>query len=666
MEELNEKIAGLVKKAEKSGMPYSILKKVYDRGMAAWKTGHRPGTTPQQWAFARVNSFVTKSSGTWGKADKDLADKVRGAKKESIENPKKAKDLIGQVREKLGKDADAGDYIKDFRKSDAPQFKGKSDKKIRDMAIAAYLDDKDKKESIKENLLIHTKDDRVTDQLVYHLRDLQGRGRSNISDIDTDNVYMHRQNKYVKGRINVEIDGSRSDSQKLIKDLQKKYGSKIKVSLDMGEDNLQEQFVFVFRYEYKGKRYAAPFKSEKDAKSSMKAAMKDKNVKNPSITKDILKRGVKFAEDVEIVEFIDEAVLAGRDYKYDGIGPIKISKKMYAKVQRDSKGKDFSGKPYMMALNPKTQETELVPVKFEEVDLDERLKFKYALIDTSKNNEVIALSSDDKELKSRVHYKNRGRSKVVKLKRPVANDKMIGYPLKEEVDIQESGHQDVPSMKTQVQIAMDALQKMNTELGKLSDEDELPTWWTNKVATAVNKLDGMADYIDAMHDRGQKMNESNLTEEEKKCPRCGAMNETPFDKCHNCGLPHDEFATYKAEEVDNSLMAQATRVISKTSIKEKIDPADIDIRATDADRKAADKNIIIQLRRAQDMVKQTGRQDQTGIEFLDRKKQKVDSKIINKALDMFDKMTPNDKAKMHKTIGQSYRDLLKTVQRGRV
>ena len=74
--QLDEKIAGLVKKADKSGMPYSILKKVYDRGMAAWKTGHRPGTTPQQWAFARVNSFTTKSSGTWGKADKDLAKQV--------------------------------------------------------------------------------------------------------------------------------------------------------------------------------------------------------------------------------------------------------------------------------------------------------------------------------------------------------------------------------------------------------------------------------------------------------------------------------------------------------------------------------------------------------------------------------------------------------------
>ena len=78
---LIEAITAVKNKAEKTGMPYSILKKVYDRGMAAWKGGHRPGTTPQQWAMARVNSFVTKSSGTWGGADKDLAKQVRGSKK---------------------------------------------------------------------------------------------------------------------------------------------------------------------------------------------------------------------------------------------------------------------------------------------------------------------------------------------------------------------------------------------------------------------------------------------------------------------------------------------------------------------------------------------------------------------------------------------------------
>ena len=32
-----------------------------------------------------------------------------------------------------------GTWIKDFKKSDAPQFKGKDEKERRDMAIAAYL-----------------------------------------------------------------------------------------------------------------------------------------------------------------------------------------------------------------------------------------------------------------------------------------------------------------------------------------------------------------------------------------------------------------------------------------------------------------------------------------------------------------------------------------------
>lgn len=72
--------AALKNKADKTGISYGILKKVFDRGVAAWRTGHRPGTTPTQWGLARVNSFATKSKGTWGKADKDLADKVSDSK----------------------------------------------------------------------------------------------------------------------------------------------------------------------------------------------------------------------------------------------------------------------------------------------------------------------------------------------------------------------------------------------------------------------------------------------------------------------------------------------------------------------------------------------------------------------------------------------------------
>ena len=47
-------------------------------------------------------------------------------------------------------------YVKDFKKSKAPQFKGKSDKKKQQMAIAAYLDDKDdQKESTMEEFKPH-------------------------------------------------------------------------------------------------------------------------------------------------------------------------------------------------------------------------------------------------------------------------------------------------------------------------------------------------------------------------------------------------------------------------------------------------------------------------------------------------------------------------------
>ena len=92
----------LKKKAEKTGMPFGILKQVYNRGVAAWKSGHRPGTTPEQWGHARVNSFVTKSKGTWGGADQDLARKVRGESiEESVDIKKQLKKVKGLTKKQL-------------------------------------------------------------------------------------------------------------------------------------------------------------------------------------------------------------------------------------------------------------------------------------------------------------------------------------------------------------------------------------------------------------------------------------------------------------------------------------------------------------------------------------------------------------------------------------
>jgi hypothetical protein len=58
---------------------------------------------------------------------------------------KYAKDTPGQCQEILNMNtSDMGDVIKDFKKSDAPQFKGKSTEKRRQMAIAAKLSSQDK------------------------------------------------------------------------------------------------------------------------------------------------------------------------------------------------------------------------------------------------------------------------------------------------------------------------------------------------------------------------------------------------------------------------------------------------------------------------------------------------------------------------------------------
>jgi chorismate mutase len=158
-EYLEEKqIDALKKKAEKTGISYSILKQVYNRGMAAWRTGHRPGTTPQQWAFARVNSFATKSKGTWGGADKDLAAKARGStKKEEVSEADPCWDgykQVGMKKNASGKDVpncvpesvELGEskydlYHRDF--SSAMQHAYKMAKKLHGITIdSKEIDDK--------------------------------------------------------------------------------------------------------------------------------------------------------------------------------------------------------------------------------------------------------------------------------------------------------------------------------------------------------------------------------------------------------------------------------------------------------------------------------------------------------------------------------------------
>lgn len=51
-------VKSLKDKAELTGVPLDLIEQSYNRGMAAWRTGHRPGATQQQWGYARVNSLL--------------------------------------------------------------------------------------------------------------------------------------------------------------------------------------------------------------------------------------------------------------------------------------------------------------------------------------------------------------------------------------------------------------------------------------------------------------------------------------------------------------------------------------------------------------------------------------------------------------------------------
>lgn len=67
-------------KAKASGVPLGEIRKSYNRGMAAWRTGHRPGATQEQWGYARVHSFLMCGK-TYHTTDSDLA---KDAKRKSM------------------------------------------------------------------------------------------------------------------------------------------------------------------------------------------------------------------------------------------------------------------------------------------------------------------------------------------------------------------------------------------------------------------------------------------------------------------------------------------------------------------------------------------------------------------------------------------------------
>lgn len=78
-DEMFPDVKSLEDRAKVTGVPEDLLQKSYNRGLAAWRTGHRPGATQGQWGFARVSSLLLLGKTAYT-TDSDL---VRDAKKRS-------------------------------------------------------------------------------------------------------------------------------------------------------------------------------------------------------------------------------------------------------------------------------------------------------------------------------------------------------------------------------------------------------------------------------------------------------------------------------------------------------------------------------------------------------------------------------------------------------
>ena len=118
-----------------------------------------------------------------------------------------------------------GSYIKDFKKSKAPQFKGKSVKKRRDMAIAAYLDAKRGPQEAKlagNSLKLFgqlnrsgTKPELDRNQTIVDPRDLRGRPKKPDPNPETKYGIKHplhpanlaKKKKIKEGSYKVSIAG---------------------------------------------------------------------------------------------------------------------------------------------------------------------------------------------------------------------------------------------------------------------------------------------------------------------------------------------------------------------------------------------------------------------------------------------------------------------------
>ena len=208
---------------------------------------------------------------------------------------------------------------------------------------------------------------------------------------------------------------------------------------------------------------------------------------------------------------------------------------------------------------------------------------------------------------------------------------------KEEVEIAEDGHADVPSAVRQCKTVMEDATQILSKLMAMGPEDSLPTWWTNKLAVASNNMNKMRDYLLVSSEMKEELEEALDKDDEATVKRI-------VGKLKKASQAH----AGQAKDLEKAMDEKRHR---------DVDPADVDTSATDDDIKAADKNIMMQLRKSVSL------RGNFPVEFMDKKKVKIPMKIAQAVLNKHNSFRkPMDKEKFQAKVAKSHRDLLSALK----
>ena len=160
----------------------------------------------------------------------------------------------------------------------------------------------------------------------------------------------------------------------------------------------------------------------------------------------------------------------------------KIAKKLPIKDFEKRYGKEKGMQVKMATATNMAKKEEIV------IDKElEKLSEKFTKIDPKVVDKVKTMLKDPKQKSSL--------KMIMKHMMPKDVVKMLHKEVPATKQLSEDGHTDVPSSirkcKTMIEDASEIMSKLNT----MGMEDNLPSWWTSKLAVASNSMNKLRDYI---------------------------------------------------------------------------------------------------------------------------------------------------------------------------